>query len=274
MATNARAALFRPMVAGGFGAMADSRFAPLGKPLLAALRRFLIGAAGFSGCAAELRRAIPHAKALQTVLENDLLLETNLAGRGRRPGRYVSNRNWRRRYYKLSAKSQHLSKSLEQFQAKTDRRIAWRWAVVAGLGDPTTSTRSVESWCREFAIADAEKIPISHASVSAMRDTFGHLLLEMNKQDVARYVQGAPFVVIRHLRDEASMRLRSTLPGPAAAPAAPAPPAAPASASAASATPAAAPAAPAPGAAPASAAAPAASAKPAAAPAAPAVFGH
>ena len=116
--------------------------------------------------------------------------------------------------------------------------------VMAGLGDPTTSTRSVESWCREFAIAEEEKMPISHTSVSAMRDTFGHILLEMSKQDATRYVQGAPhgFVVVRHLHDEATMRLRSKLPSPAGAPAAPALAAAPAAVPAAFAAPAAGPA--------------------------------
>ena len=222
-------------------AMAEDGFAPLGQPLLRALRRFLIGAAAMTGAERELHRAISHAKALQTVLENDLLLEPELAARGRRPGPHVTKWNhWRRRYYKANAQCRSLSQSLEQFKAKTSKRIAWRWAVVAGLGDPTTSTRSVESWCREFAIADEEKIPISHTSVAAMRDTFGHILLEMNKQDVTRYVQSAPhgFVVIRHLHDEASMRLRSTLPSPAAAPAAPASAAAPAAAPAASSAPA------------------------------------
>ena len=72
-------------------------------------------------------------------------------------------------------------------------------------------------------------MPIPHTSVSAMRDTFGHILLEMSKQDATRYVQGAPhgFVVVRHLHDEATMRLRSKLPSPAGAPAAPALAAAP-----------------------------------------------
>ena len=140
---------------------------------------------------------------------------------------------------------------------------------MAGLGDPTTSIRSVESWCREFAIAEEEKLPISHTSVSVMRDTFGHLLLEMSKQDETRYVQGAPhgFVVARHLHDEATMRSRSKLPSLAAAPAAPALAAAPTAAPAPLAAPAAGPAAPAPAAAP---AAPAPAAGPAAGPADPA----
>ena len=203
-------------------------FAHLCKPLLEALRSFITGAA-FIGVHAGLRRAIDAAKALKSVLEDDLLLETGVAIRGRRSGKFISKDTYRRRCYKVKGKCQSLKESMNQFKAKVNNRIAWRWMVMAGLGDPTTSTRSVESWCREFAIAEEEKMPISHTSVSAMRDTFGHILLEMSKQDATRYVQGAPhgFVVVRHLHDEATMRLRSKLPSPAAAPAAPALAAAP-----------------------------------------------
>ena len=181
------------------------------------------------------------------MLEEDLLLETGVAIRGRRSGKFVSKDTYRRRCYKVKGKCESLRESMNQFKTKVNNRIAWRWMVMAGLGDPTTSTRSVESWCREFAIAEEEKMPISHTSVSAMRDTFGHILLEMSKQDATRYVQGAPhgFVVVRHLHDEATMRLRSKLPSPAAAPAALALAAAPTAAPAPLAAPAAGPAAPA-----------------------------
>ena len=122
--------------------MNDDGFAHLGKPLLQALRRFLTGAA--TGCsAADLRRAIAPAKALQAVLENDLLLETELAARGRRPGKQVSKLTWRRRCYRANSKCESLRKSLEQFKAKTDHRIRWRWAVVAGLIDQAPTTRRV-----------------------------------------------------------------------------------------------------------------------------------
>ena len=64
-------------------------FAHLCKPLLEALRRFITGA-GFIGVHAGLRRAIDAAKALESVLEDDLLLETGVAIRGRRSGKFAS----------------------------------------------------------------------------------------------------------------------------------------------------------------------------------------
>ena len=118
---------------------------------------------------------------------------------------------------------------MQDLKTRVSRSIATRWFVVAGLGDPATSTRSVESWCREVGLGEADWKPISHASVSGTRDAFGTLLLRMNQSDVQRYLQTSKrrFVLLSHQHDEATMRLRSTLPPGAAAPAAP-PAAAPA----------------------------------------------
>ena len=60
------------------------------KPLLEALRRFITGAGSFIGVHAGLRNAIDAAKALESVLEEDLLLETGVAIRGRRSGKFAS----------------------------------------------------------------------------------------------------------------------------------------------------------------------------------------
>ena len=139
--------------------MAAGRFAHLGPPLLGALRRFLAGVGDVVGHTAELGRVIPCVKELQRMIEEDLLLEPENGARGRRSGKGVSFLTWRRRWYKANARCQSLAKNLELFKANTSHSIAWRWAVVAGLGDPTTSTRSVESWCREFAIAEEDKTP-------------------------------------------------------------------------------------------------------------------
>ena len=107
-----------PSAAPAASSISDGRFAQLGQPLLQALRRFLVGAAAVTGSVASLNRAIACAKELQGVLEEDLLLETHLAVRGRRPGTYVSNWHWRRRCYKANARCKSLRQSLEQFKAK------------------------------------------------------------------------------------------------------------------------------------------------------------
>ena len=91
------------------------------------------------------------------------------------------------------------------------------WLVGAGLSDPRASLRSVSDWCREFAIDDSS--PICKSSVSHVRNAFGEILRGINRQDVRQYAAGATdgFIVIRHLHDEASMRLRSDLPAAPAA---------------------------------------------------------
>ena len=107
------------------------------------------------------------------------------------------------------------------------RRLGKHWLVNAGLSETRTSLRSVERWCREFAVDEIS--PLSHTTVSQARDAFGKLILNFNRDDVTRYTNGSThgFVIVRHLHDEATMRLRSQLPadppashGSAAAPAA------------------------------------------------------
>ena len=102
-----------PSALADVGAMKDDGLVYLGKPLLQALRRFLTGAAAVAGCPAGLRRSIASAKALQAVLENDLLLETEVAARGRRSGIFFSKSTLRRRCYKVNAKCESLRVGLD-----------------------------------------------------------------------------------------------------------------------------------------------------------------
>ena len=132
------------------GAMANPCFAHLGRPLLQALRRFLIDAAAVEGRTV-LDRAIRGASDLQAILQRDLLLTTDVAASGRR-GKFAPNHIWSGRTRKAAWKLEQLRKSFDQFKAKTSNRVAWRWAVMAGLGDPHSSTRSVESWRRDFQL--------------------------------------------------------------------------------------------------------------------------
>jgi hypothetical protein len=118
-----------------------------------------------------------------------------------------------------------LRKQLSMYRSSS--RLGTHWLVNAGLSEPRASLRSVEAWCREFAIDEGN--PLTHTTVSQARDTFGQLLVTFNREDMTRYTDGSThgFVLIRHLHDEATMRMRSQLPAlaavaqdPAAAPAA------------------------------------------------------
>ena len=187
------------------------------------LRRFLAAAATFPG-APGLASSIEMATVLQNVIQRDLLPDPELANPipGRPRGGRTTN-SLKVGLHRAKSKARGLEKEIQDLKTRVSRSIATRWFVVAGLGDPATSTRSVESWCREVALGEADYKPISHASVSVTRDAFGTLLLRMNKSDVQRYLQTSKrrFVLLSHQHDEATMRLRSTLPPGAAAPAAP-----------------------------------------------------
>ena len=225
--------------------MAEGDFYTLAAPMQRSLHRFLFGAASFRGDP-RLLNALETATKLQSVIQRDLLVECDRRYEGRHC-RKVKNGTLRRRFARINLKVRELTLERDQLKARVSRNISTRWFVVAGLGNPGTSTRTVQSWCREVALGEAEAAPISHSSVAATRDAFGTLLLQMNKADVQRYVQTARhgFVVLVHQHDEATMRLRSTLPsGTAGAAVIHAVPPAAAPAARPTATPAAAPAAP------------------------------
>ena len=82
---------------------------------------------------------------------------------------------------------------------RSSRRLGKHWLVNAGLSDTRASLRSVEAWCREFAIHDVN--PLSRATVSQARDAFGHWLVTFNREDMTRYMDSIAheFVIVRHL---------------------------------------------------------------------------
>ena len=92
-----------------------------------------------------------------------------------------------------------------------------RWLVTAGLSDPRASIRPVAAWCRDFAID--EVAPLSYGSVSQARGAFAAILAKINRQDITKYADGVTdgFLVVRHLHDEATIRVRSDLPAAPAA---------------------------------------------------------
>jgi hypothetical protein len=102
-----------------------------------------------------------------------------------------------------------LRKQLSVF--RSSRRLGTHWLVNAGLSETRVSLRSVEAWCREFAID--EGTPLTYSTASQARDTFAQLLLTFDREDITRYTDGIThgFVLVRHLHDEATMRMRSQL---------------------------------------------------------------
>ena len=55
---------------------------------------------------------------------------------------------------------------------------------------------------------------ISRSSVARVRDTLALLIKDLSRVDAATFAKSAPVLVVRHLHDEACMRLRSVPPTP------------------------------------------------------------
>jgi len=192
------------------------------RQLAAALGRFVSCSPMWPRTAA-LACAEAHAQELLSILRTDLEQDLFVDTRGRRP-HITTLAQWRRKFYNQNVKIKALRTQLSNF--RPSRRLGAHWLVNAGLSETRVSLRSVEAWCRDFAIGEGR--PLSYATVSQARDTFGQLLVAFNRQDMATYTDGIThgFVLVRHLHDEATMRIRSKLP---AAPAAEHGPAAPSS---------------------------------------------
>ena len=179
-----------------------------------ALRRFRLASPTWPRSEV-LARAEAGAQALLNILTDELVPDLRISARGRF-GRADTVMQWRRKFHYTQRKLKVLQQKVSQL--RSGKFLGKRWIVTAGLSDPRTSVRSVAAWCRDFAVD--EQFPVSYGSVSQVRDTFAEILLKINRQDMASYADGLTdgFLLVRHLHDEATMRLRSDLPAvPAAA---------------------------------------------------------
>ena len=75
--------------------------------------------------------------------------------------------------------------------------------------------RSLSDFFSDFGLESEEGHTFSKTSISRIRDGFGTILKDMNSHDISQFVeaQAAPktTLVLRHLHDEATMRLKSHL---------------------------------------------------------------
>ncbi len=112
--------------------------------------------------------------------------------------------------------------SAEDLLASDDRvgkRLQLIWFARAGLSNPATPVQRMEEFMAEFSRVEEKQI--SHTYVARVRDCFAELIKHLNRQCLANLVKEtrakspncSSHVVIGHIHDEASMRVRSFLPG-------------------------------------------------------------
>jgi hypothetical protein len=115
-----------------------------------------------------LDRAEAIAQDLLNLVRTDLEPELAFDTRGRRPS-IATLCQWRRKFYNQTMVIKTMRKQL--LMLRSGRRLGKHWLVNAGLSETRTSLRSVERWCREFAVDEIS--PLSHTTVSQARDAFG-----------------------------------------------------------------------------------------------------
>ncbi len=168
---------------------------------------------------AEFPRTLAAIANLETSIDEELERDHVIQLRGRR-GRPVTLKQLRRRVYTLEATVARLEQAQERQREALQNRITDHWLVRAGLSDPSTSIRSLSEWCQDFAISHTGEAPLSKSSVPPIRDAFAQQLKEMTAAGLSNFAASLPhgFLLIRHIHDEAQMRLRShmvTAPGEA-----------------------------------------------------------
>ena len=129
------------------------------------MRRLAAALGKFVSCSPTWPRTVAlgcaeaRAQELLSILRDDLEPELFVDRRGRRP-HITTLAQWRRKCYNQNVKIKALRKQLSMF--KSSRRLGKHWLVNAGLSETRTSLRSVEAWCREFAIDEIS--PLSYAT--------------------------------------------------------------------------------------------------------------
>ena len=116
-------------------------------------RKFLRACALFRRCAAGIADLAPVLDALSDV--ETRLEELGVEGRAILPGpaprRTRTNNALQNRVRYLQKKTSKLEGMVEKYKKQHSRALTTFWIAQAGLSDPTSSTRSVQSWCQDIS---------------------------------------------------------------------------------------------------------------------------
>ena len=157
-----------------------------------------------------LQRVVQAASALQAAIQQSVLCrETRISGRW---GKLQSAPQLRNKYNYLKRKLDQAKRAQDHKLRQCNNSIANYWIVHAGLSDPGLSTRSVADWCGDFHVTAP---PLAASSVVNVRDAFCETLKDMARTRLRDFCAYTPhgWILMKQVHDEASMRLRSFLPG-------------------------------------------------------------
>eukprot|EP00971_Amphidinium_carterae_P144295 2859480-Amphidinium_carterae.1 len=87
------------------------------------------------------------------------------------------------------------------------------WKLRCGLGPAEVPPRVLEDFVRDYGLGADAGQPIGKTYITCVRDAFAEIVLDMNRQHVSALCANADAVVLSHIHDEASMRVRSVSEG-------------------------------------------------------------
>ncbi len=178
---------------------------------LAGARRLREAVEGQRAGRCQFKRILRAVDALEAAVHTEVQQDHAIKLGGRR-GLPMTLAQLRRQVTYLRNKLAEAQKERDHMRDRFHNGIALYWYVHAGLSDPSTSVRSVADWCRDF---NAGVPPLGFSSVNAVRDAFCETLKAMAAERLAQFCADPPhdWILIKHVHDEASMRLRSSLQG-------------------------------------------------------------
>ena len=86
-------------------------------------------------------------------------------------------------------------------------KVSLMWKIRTGLGPPHVSLRAITSFCKDFGMEPTQAI--SYDTVSRVRHAFADLIKQRNKEELANRASQAVAIVMSHVHDEATMKVRS-----------------------------------------------------------------
>ncbi len=118
---------------------------------------------------------------------------------------------YRRRCCYLQKRVKKLEAAKAMLTERTSFKLDALSIVRAGLSDPSSSSRVVEEYARDYNLSDAP--PFGRTSVDRVRHALARVIKRLCRAAAQGYARRAKhgFLCLRHLHDEASMRMRSFL---------------------------------------------------------------
>ena len=162
---------------------------------------------------AHIERSIQKSRELIEVLRHDLNLD---AFKRRKLRSSLTVRQFQSRCAKLRHKCKKLQAEVDLIKGeKLAGRVQHVWCIRAGLAPPNIPPQSLSELCKDFGVEEAKVL--SRTYITQVRDAFTEMIKRGNVAELTFEASTiwqsqsgkAPAIIVSHLHDEASLKLRS-----------------------------------------------------------------